>query len=42
MKTLDITNNDLIDLPSELGFLPNLIRISLEGNPLKSIKSSLK
>jgi len=32
---LDITNNDLKDLPYELGYLPALRRVRLEGNALR-------
>lgn len=42
LKTLDVSNNDLSDLPSELGLLPALVRIQLEGNPLKCIRQNLR
>ena len=42
LKTLDISNNDLSDLPSELGLLPQLVRIQLEGNPLKCIRQNIR
>jgi Leucine-rich repeat (LRR) protein len=42
LKTLDLSNNDLSDLPSELGILPKLTRINIEGNPMKTIKSSMR
>lgn len=42
LKTLDISNNDLSDLPSELGLLPGLVRIQLEGNPLKCIRQNVR
>jgi Leucine-rich repeat (LRR) protein len=42
LKTLDLSNNDLSDLPSELGILPKLTRINIEGNALKTIKSSMR
>jgi hypothetical protein len=29
-------------LPSELGLLPGLVRIQLEGNPLKCIRQNLR
>ncbi|KRX10051.1 hypothetical protein PPERSA_08454 [Pseudocohnilembus persalinus] len=42
LKTLDIANNDLGDIPSEIGLLPKLVRIQLEGNPLKCIRQSIR
>lgn len=42
LKTLDISNNDLSDLPSELGLLPQLVRIQLDGNPLKCIRPNIR
>lgn len=42
LKTLDLTNNDLTDLPTELCLLDKLVRIHLEGNPLKVIKHSVR
>jgi len=42
LKTLKVSNNDLSDLNPRLGLLCNLVRINIEGNPLKCIKSSLR
>lgn len=42
LKTLDLVNNDLGDIPSEIGVLPKLVRIHLEGNPLKCIRSTIR
>lgn len=42
LKTLKISNNDLSDLNPRIGLLTNLVRINIEGNPLKCIKSSLR
>ncbi len=42
LKTLDLTNNDLQDVPSELGLMNNLVRLSVEGNPLKRIRSNIR
>lgn len=42
LKTLDISNNDLPDLPSELGFIDSLVRLQLEGNPLKAIRQNIR
>jgi Leucine-rich repeat (LRR) protein len=33
LRTLDVSNNDLSDLPSEMALLPLLVRIQLEGIP---------
>jgi Leucine-rich repeat (LRR) protein len=38
LKTLDVSNNELKDLPNEIGLMKNLVRINIEGNPLKIIK----
>ena len=37
-----MSNNDLSDLNPRIGLLNNLVRINIEGNPLKCIKSSLR
>jgi Leucine-rich repeat (LRR) protein len=42
LKTLDLSNNDLPDLPSELGFIDSLVRIQIEGNPLRAIRQNLR
>ena len=42
LKTLDLTNNDLTDLPTEIAFLDKLVRLHLEGNSLKVIKHSVR
>ncbi|RLN71867.1 hypothetical protein BBJ28_00006722 [Nothophytophthora sp. Chile5] len=41
LKTLDLTNNDLHDLPAELGYLKYLNHLLVEGNPLRSIRRSI-
>lgn len=41
LKTLDLSNNELADLPHELGFIVSLTRIALEGNPLRKIRRGL-
>ena len=42
LKTLNISNNNLGDVPPRLALLDNLVRIQLEGNPLKSLKASIR
>ena len=42
LKTLKVSNNDLSDLNPRLALLGNLVRINIEGNPLKCIKTSLR
>lgn len=42
LKTLKVSNNDLSDINPRISLLPNLVRISIEGNPLKSIKSTMR
>lgn len=42
LKTLQVSNNDLGDLDPRLALLPHLVRLSVEGNPLKCIKSSVR
>jgi Leucine-rich repeat (LRR) protein len=41
LKTLDLSNNELSDLPGELGRIASLTRIALEGNPLRRIRRGL-
>lgn len=42
MKLLDVSNNDLQSLPPELGLMRDLTKINIEGNPLRSIKMSIR
>jgi len=42
LKTLQVSNNDLNALDARLSLLPDLLRISIEGNPLRSIKPSMR
>lgn len=42
LKTLNISNNNINNLPPRLALLDNLVRIQLDGNPLKSIKASIR
>ncbi|OWZ03037.1 hypothetical protein PHMEG_00025301 [Phytophthora megakarya] len=41
LKTLDLTNNDLHDLPPGFGYLKYLNHLLVEGNPLRSIRRSI-
>lgn len=38
---LDLANNNIEDVPSCIGFLPQLQILSLEGNPLKKIRQDM-
>jgi Leucine-rich repeat (LRR) protein len=42
LKTLQISNNDLNNLDPRLSLLPDLLRLSIEGNPLRSIKPAMR
>jgi len=42
MKLLDISNNDLQNLPPELGLMRELTKINIEGNPMRSVKMSIR
>jgi Leucine-rich repeat (LRR) protein len=42
LKTLIVSNNNLNNLDARLSILPDLVRISIEGNPLRSVKPSLR
>ncbi|KAG7381856.1 hypothetical protein PHYPSEUDO_005512 [Phytophthora pseudosyringae] len=41
LKTLDVTNNDLSDLPPGLGYLKHLNHFLLDGNPLRAIRRAV-
>ena len=34
LRTLDVSQNQLLDLPISLGYLPSLNRLSIDGNPV--------
>ena len=42
LKTLKISNNDLADISPRLSLLQHLVRINIEGNPLRSIKPAMR
>ena len=42
LKTLKISNNDLSDINPKISILDSLVRIALEGNPLRSIKPAMR
>lgn len=41
LKTFDVSNNDLAELPAALGYLPELHRLVVDGNPLRTVRRSL-
>lgn len=41
LKTLDLTNNDLNELPAGLGYLKDLHHLMVEGNPLRTIRRAV-
>ncbi|CAM9618925.1 unnamed protein product [Scytosiphon promiscuus] len=41
LKTFDASNNDLAELPPALGYLPELHRLAVDGNPLRTVRRSL-
>ena len=41
LATLDISRNELPDLPAELGYLPKLQRLLVDGNPMRRIRRTL-
>ncbi|EGD73872.1 leucine rich repeat containing protein 40 [Salpingoeca rosetta] len=41
LERLDVTNNDLATLPPELGVLPKLKSIVLDGNPMRSLRRDI-
>jgi Leucine-rich repeat (LRR) protein len=42
LRTLKVSNNDLHDINPRISLLPQLVRINIEGNPLKCIKSTMR
>ena len=41
LSTLDLSNNDIAQPPYQLGFLPLLERLNLQGNPTRTIRQAL-
>ncbi len=42
LKTLKVSNNNLGDINPRISLLPQLVRINIEGNPLKCIKTTMR
>ena len=42
LKTLTLSNNDLSDINPRISLMPNLVRINIEGNPLRRIKPAMR
>ena len=42
LKTLTVTNNELRDINPRIALLEELVRINIEGNPLKAIKPAMR
>jgi Leucine-rich repeat (LRR) protein len=42
LKTLKISNNNLGNINPKLSLLDSLVRINIEGNPLRSIKPAIR
>eukprot|EP01038_Epipyxis_sp_PR26KG_P009430 gene9430-12706_t len=40
-KVLDLSNNDIRDLPASIGYMNNLQHLKVDGNPIKSIRQPL-
>lgn len=41
VKLLDFSNNEIADVPYELGYIEPLSRLALEGNPIRTIRRTL-
>ena len=41
VKVLEVSNNDISDVPYELGYVESLTKLALEGNPIRSIRRNL-
>jgi Leucine-rich repeat (LRR) protein len=42
LKTLNIQNNSLSNINPKLALIDSLVRINLEGNPLRSLKPAIR
>ena len=42
IKTLTISNNNLSDIDPKISLIDSLVRINIEGNPLRSIKPAMR
>lgn len=41
LERLELTNNDISDLPPAMGRMPRLKSIALEGNPLRALRGGV-
>ena len=41
LRRLDLSNNDLNNLPPQLGLMDNLDALLVEGNPLRAIRREI-
>ncbi len=41
LERLDVSNNDLSGLPPSLGTMPHLKSLSVDGNPMKTIRRDI-
>ena len=41
LHTLDVSANELADLPPALGWLPSLARLACDGNPMRRVRRAL-
>ena len=42
LKTLTLTNNELRDIDPRISLIDELVRLNIEGNPLKMIKPAMR
>lgn len=42
LKTLTVTNNELRDINPRIALLEELVRLNIEGNPLKAFKPAMR